>query len=163
LRQYVKEIVNREDFPMALQRLALTDAYNYTATYLAGEKGKLGICLVCGRWFVASRPNTRVCSKRCRFYLSHLTYLMRRGKRLKITQKLRRTPFYFFFYLAVREGILSPRLLNRQSPEELPSPIPPTTDFFEVLGVSASQIIRRLTEATKEALANEDKVGEGDG
>jgi len=151
LHRSVKRIVESDAFPPAVRKAALTEAITYTTSYFAGE-GKLAICLICGRWFLTERPQTKTCSEPCRRRLDAFVMDIKRGRRRQITQKLRKTPFYLFLYLAIRQGILPAKLLNREKPEDLPPPIPATLDLFEAVGLTPMQASNEVADIAERLL-----------
>jgi len=156
----IKQFVEREAFPPTVQRTALMEAFAYVTNYFAG-KGKLTFCLMCGRWFLASRPQTRCCSAHCRRRLESIVYQIRLRKRREITQKLRKTPFYFFLYLAIQDGVLPAELLNREKPEDLPPPIITFIDLLDIVGLTPTQVGKQITQ-TAERLLPEGEKREGE-
>jgi len=143
--------VRKENYPQLIQRLVLNEAFSYTVNLFAG-KGKLGYCVVCGKWFTSTVPHIRTCSKKCRNYLSHVLYRLR-GMSLKyVSRRLRKTPLYLFLYIAIKEGVLPPRLVGEENPADIPTPLLSPTDFVEAFGLSSSKVGNELSEGVKEFL-----------
>jgi len=158
--KYLTKPIQKDAYPQPILRLVLTEAFCYTVNHFT-EEGKISYCLVCGKWFLTSRPQTRACSKRCRNYLTHIVYRLHCRKLNQISRRFRQTPLYLFLYLAVKEGILSPRLLGEEKPEDLPPPILSPTDFVELFGMSTSQIGKELSEGVRKLLREKNPKEEG--
>jgi len=133
-REYKTEIVNKEDYPEFLRNLILTEEFAHTVKQFVGEK-RLAICLGCGKWFVSDLPQTRVCSRSCRNFVTTILSVLHSGGLRHTDRRLRQSPLYLFLYLAVKKGILPPRLLGEERPEDLPHPLFPLSDLTKLVEV----------------------------
>jgi len=152
-RRYRTEIVNKEDYPEFLRNLILTEEFVHTVKQFVGEK-RLAICLGCGKWFLSSLPQTRVCSPACRNYVTYILNVLHEGGLRHTDRRLRQSPLYLFLYLAVKKGILPPRLLGEEHPEDLPHPLLPVSELTKL-----AEVLDIMTDAKDGNEGSEEKEG----
>jgi len=147
--KFKTNIVNKEDYPEIVRRMILHEAFTYTISRFA-ERENLGFCLVCGRWFISRVSHIRACSKKCRNYLNHAFHRLRKKDFAYASRRLRKTPLYYFAYIAVKEGILPPQVVGEENPDDLPTPLWTPDDFVKAFGLPLPDFVKEIAKGVKE-------------